>query len=184
MNLSGPAMRAAVLRTAILIALTAVWVLLWDVLSVATALSGLLVAVAITTLLPMPPVPVQGKVHPLSLLRLILRVAWYLVVASVQVSWLAVRLGPPPPTAVLRVQLSIKSDLVLVLAVSLLTMIPGSIVLEIDQLRRVIYLHVIDVGSARSIERFHRQVAEVEQLLVAAFERDADWRPARPQEAA
>lgn len=170
-------MRTALLRIAILIALTGVWVLLWGNYSAANAVSGMAVALTITLLLPMPPVPVQGRVHPLSVLRLVVRVAWYLVVSSVQVSWLAIKPGPPPPSGVLRAEVSIKSDLVLVFAVNILTMIPGSIVLEIDQLRRVLYCHVIDVGSARAIDRFYRQVAEVERLVVAAYERDEDWQP-------
>lgn len=170
--------RAAALRISTLLALTGVWVLLWGTYSAANALSGVVVALTITWLLPMPPVPVQGRVHPLSVLRLLIRVTWYLVVSSIQVSWLAIKPGPPPPAGVLRAQVSIKSDLVLVLAVNILTMIPGSIVLEIDQVRRVFYCHVIDVGSDRSIGRFYRQVAEVERLLMAAYERDDDWRPA------
>ncbi|GBE65393.1 Na+/H+ antiporter subunit E [Mycobacterium sp. MFM001] len=170
-------MRAVLLRISILLALTGVWVLLWGNYSAANAVSGLAVALTITLLLPMPPVPVQGRVHPLSVLRLVVRVAWYLVVSSVQVSWLAIKPGPPPPSGVLRAQVSIKSDLVLVFAVNILTMIPGSIVLEIDQLRRVIYCHVIDVGSARAVDRFYRQVAHVERLVVAAYERDEDWQP-------
>lgn len=172
-------MRVAALRITVLIALTAVWVLLWGTYSAANALSGVAVAVAITSLLPMPPVPVQGRVHPLSALRLVIRVAWYLVESSVQVAWLAVRPGPPPLSAVLRAQLSIKSDVVLVFAVNIVSLIPGSIVLEIDQVRRVFYCHVIDTGSARSVSRFYRQVGEVERLLLAAFERDSDWRPAK-----
>ncbi|ORV19628.1 Na+/H+ antiporter subunit E [Mycobacterium celatum] len=171
-------MRATLLRIAILVALTGVWVLLWGNYSAANAVSGLAVALAITLLLPMPPVPVQGRVHPLSVLRLVVRVAWYLVVSSVQVSWLAIKPGPAPPSGVLRAEVSIKSDLVLVFAVNILTMIPGSIVLEIDQLRRVLYCHVIDVGSGVAVDRFYRQVAEVERLVVAAYERDEDWQPA------
>jgi multicomponent Na+:H+ antiporter subunit E len=170
-------MRTAALRITVLVALTAVWVLLWGSYSVTNALSGLIVALAITSLLPMPPVPVQGRVHPLSALRLVIQVAWYLVEASVQIAWLAIRPGPPPLSAVLRAQVSIKSDLVLVFAVNIVSLIPGSIVLEIDQVRRVFYCHVIDVGSSRSVDRFYRLVGEVERLLVAAFEREADWRP-------
>ena len=45
--------------------------------------------------------------------------------------------------------------------------------LEIDQTRRMLYMHVIDVGSDRAVNRFYRQVAEVERLLVATFERDS-----------
>ncbi|GAB5900631.1 MULTISPECIES: Na+/H+ antiporter subunit E [Mycolicibacterium] len=171
-------MRRLMLRAWVLCFLILVWILLWGTVSAANILSGLAVAVLITVLLPLPAVPVEGRVHPLSLLKLILLVAYYLVLSSVQVAWLAIRPGPPPLVAVLRAHLALKSDLVLALAVNIFNLIPGSIVLEIDQTRRMLYLHVIDVGSERAVQRFYKQVAEVERLLVAAFERDEDWRPA------
>jgi multicomponent Na+:H+ antiporter subunit E len=55
---------------------------------------------------------------------------------------------------------------------------PGTIVLEIDQARRLVYVHVLNVGSKRSVERFYRQVDQLQRLMVAAFERDSEWRPA------
>ena len=133
----------------------------------------------ITLLLPLPAVPVEGRLHPLSLLRLVVYVAYQLVLSSLQVAWLAIKPGPPPLTAVLRARLSIKSDLVLALAANILTIIPGSMVLEIDQERRLIYVHVIDVGNDKAVARFHKQVAQIERLLIATFERDADWQPSQ-----
>ena len=127
--------------------LVLVWILLWGTFSAANVLSGLLVALVIILLLPLPVVPVEGRVHPLSLIRLILTVGYYLVLSSVQVAFLAVRPGPPPLSAVLRAHLAVKSDLVLALAVNIFNLIPGSIVLEIDQTTRMLYMHVIDVGS-------------------------------------
>lgn len=170
-------MRTSALRIFTASALTVVWVLLWGRISVANILGGMAVAAAIMVLLPLPPVPVRGKVHPWSVLQLLALFFWHLVVSSAQMMWLAIRPGPPPLTGVLRVPLNIKSDLVLVLASSITTLIPGSIVLEIDQVHRLLYCHVIDVGSADSVEKFYRQVAQVERLLVAAFERDSEWLP-------
>jgi multicomponent Na+:H+ antiporter subunit E len=170
-------MKKILLRAWVLCWLILVWMLLWGNVSAANALSGLAVALVITLLLPLPAVPIEGRLHPISLLRLMLRVAYYLVLSSVQVAWLAIKPGPPPHTAVLRAHLAIKSDLVLALAVNAINLIPGSIVLEIDQTRRLIYVHVIDVGSDKSVQRFYRQIADVERLMIASFERDADWRP-------
>lgn len=177
-------MRRIALQVAALGWLVVVWILLWGNISVANVLSGLAVAIGITVLLPLPKVPVLGRVHPLSVLRLIVVFAWYLVQSSVQVAWLAIRAGPPPRAAVLRAQLAVKSDLVLVLAVNIITLIPGSMVLEIDQVQRMIYVHVIDVSSPRAVDQFYRQVAEVQRLLVAAFERESDPRPATGAERA
>jgi multicomponent Na+:H+ antiporter subunit E len=171
-------MRSIALRVWVLCWLTLVWILLWGTFSAANALSGLVIAALITVLLPLPAVPVEGRVHPLSLLWLILNVAYFLFKSSWQVALLAIKPGKPPLSAVMRAHLAVKSDLVLALAVNIFNLIPGSIVLEIDQSRRMLYMHVIDVGSERGVDRFYRQVAQVERLLVAAFEREADWRPA------
>jgi multicomponent Na+:H+ antiporter subunit E len=177
-------MRRIILRAWVLCWLILVWTLLWGTVSAANILSGLVVALTITLLLPLPPVPVEGKVHLLSLMRLILTVAYYLVLSSIQVALLAVKPGPPPLSAVLRAHLAVKSDLVLALAVNVFNLIPGSIVLEIDQSRRMLYMHVIDVGNERAVEQFYRQVTEVERLLVRTFEREADWRPVPREETA
>ncbi|MGW0162045.1 Na+/H+ antiporter subunit E [Mycobacterium sp. NPDC003323] len=175
-------MRRITLRIWTLCWLALVWILLWGTFSAANIVGGLVVALIITLLLPLPPVPVEGRVRPLALLRLIGYVAVKLVVSSYQVAWLAIKPGPPPATAVLRAHLAIKSDLVLSLAVGVLTLIPGSVVLEIDQKRRLIYLHVLDVGSEKAVESFYRQVEIVERLMVAAFERETDWRPSAEKE--
>ena len=176
-------MRRIALRVWILFWLMFVWILLWGSVSPANIISGLAIALVITLLLPLPIVPIEGRLHPLSLLRLVCLVAWYLVLSSLQLAWLAVKPGPPPLSAVLRAHLAIKSDLVLALAVNIINLTPGTIVLEIDQVRRMIYVHVIDVGSERAVDRFYRQIAQIERLLVASFEREKHWRPAVGKEA-
>lgn len=173
--------RSVALRIWALIWLVLVWVLLWGDVSAANVLSGLTVAGLITVLLPMPAVPVEGKVHLLSLIRLLCAIGYRLLLSSFQVAFLAVKPGPPPLSAVLRAQLSVKSDLVLALAVNIFNLIPGSIVVEIDQTRRLLYMHVIDVGSDRALSQFYDQIAVVERLLVATFERQQDWRPAHKE---
>src|SRR5262249_30338215 len=131
----------------------------------------------LTWLLPLPVVPIEGRVHPISLMRLIGLVAWYLVLSSVQLAWLAVKPGPPPLSAVLRAHMAIKSDLVLALAVNIINLTPGTIELEIELVRRRIYVHVIDGGSERAVSRFYSQIAQIERMLVASFEREEHWRP-------
>lgn len=171
--------RSIVLRVWLVCWLILVWMLLWGTISAANMLSGLVIALIITLLLPLPAVPVQGRFHPLSLLRLIGTVAYWLVLSSVQVAALALRPGPPPLTAVLRAHLALKSDLVLALAVNIINLTPGTMVVEIDQSTRMIYVHVLDVGSERTLKSFYGQIALLQRLLVAAFERDAEWRPSQ-----
>lgn len=169
--------RQRLLRATLVTWLVAVWLLLWGTLSAANVISGLVVALFITFLLPLPTVPVQGRPRVFSVLRLVFAVNWWLVRSSVQVAWLTLRPGPPPLAAVLRARLNLKSDLVLALGVNILNLTPGTLVVEIDQVQRLIYVHVLGIDSPGSVDRFHRQVADLERLLVAAFERDSDWRP-------
>ncbi|WP_082929434.1 MULTISPECIES: Na+/H+ antiporter subunit E [Mycobacteriaceae] len=171
-------MRRILLRLWVLCWLILVWTLLWGTVSAANILGGLVVALIITVLLPLPPVPVEGRLHILSLLRLVGVVAYYLVISSAQVAWLAIKPGPPPLTAVLRAHFAVRSDLVLALAANIVNLTPGTIALEIDQTRRMMYIHVIDVGSDRALARFYKQIGQFERLLIAAFERESDWRPA------
>ena len=177
-------MRTTALRVWMVCWLILVWVLLWGTVSAANILSGLLVALVITLLLPLPPVPVEGRLHPIPLVRLVFTIIFRLLSSSVQVAALALKPGPPPLTAVLRAHLALKSDLVLVLAVNIINLTPGTIVLEIDQPRRMIYVHVLDVGNERTVQRFYKQVDSLQKLLVASFERESDWRPVAEKEAA
>ena len=172
--------RRLLLRTWVLVWLMSVWILLWGNFSWANVLGGLAVAVGVTLLLPLPVVPVEGRLHPLSLLRFGGLMSWYLMESSIQVAWLALKPGAPE-NAVLRARVAVKSDLVLALLVNAVNLTPGTLVLEIDKDGRVIYVHVLDVGSPGVVSRFFHQITQMERLLVAAFERDEDWRPVSEQ---
>ncbi|MGC4962874.1 Na+/H+ antiporter subunit E [Gordonia sp. DT101] len=157
--------------------LTFVWVLLWGTISWANIIGGLVLATAIVTLLPLPRVPVEGRIHPIGLLVLIGRLIVDFFISSAQVAWAAIRPGKPPLGAVVRVRLAIKSDLVLTLAVDYLNLVPGTMVLEIDHRRRMLYIHVFDVRNEKRLVAFRKQVAFVEKAFIRAFERDSEWHP-------
>ncbi len=157
--------------------LTAVWVLLWGTLSWANVIAGLVLAIAIVTLLPLPRVPVEGRIHPLTVAGLLGRLVVEFFTSSAQVAWMAIRPGRPPMGAVMRVRVAIKSDMVLTLAVDYLNLVPGTMVLEIDHRRRLLYVHVFDVRTEKQVKAFHRQIARVERGFIRAFERESEWHP-------
>ncbi|MDD9205068.1 Na+/H+ antiporter subunit E, partial [Georgenia sp. 10Sc9-8] len=108
--------------------LTAVWVLLWGDLSLANVLGGVAVALAVTTLTPLPRTPFDGRFRPGGLVRLLARFALDVVVASVQVAWRAIT-GRPLRGAVIRVRLRSHSDVYLSLTAGMTSLVPGSIVI-------------------------------------------------------
>jgi multicomponent Na+:H+ antiporter subunit E len=120
-------------------------------------------------------VPVSGRLNPFPLVALIVSSAYYALESSLQVAWFAIRPAPMPVSGVLRVYARTRSDLVLVLWTDVLNLIPGTMVLEIDRRRWVVYVHVLDVGSDAAVDEFHRITRRLERLLIDAFERPTGW---------
>ncbi|GED96665.1 Na+/H+ antiporter subunit E [Gordonia crocea] len=157
--------------------LTSVWVLLWGTVSWANILGGLLAAVLVLTLLPLPRVPVEGRLHPVSIIVLAFRLVREFLISSVQVGWVAIRPSRPPLGAVVRRRVAIKSDMVLTLAINYINLVPGTIVVEIDHRRRMLYIHVFDLSSPKKVAHFDKQIAYIERAFIHAFERDSEWHP-------
>ncbi len=169
--------RSILLRLWTLAWLTAIWVLLWGNVSAANILGGIAVGLMIMVLLPLPRVPVEGRIHVFSLVKLAVVFLYYAIESSVSVAWLAIRPKAPPVTGVLRCRIAIKSDLVLTLFVDAMNLVPGTMVLEIDRTRRLLYVHVLDMGTQKAVDGFYAYVRHLEKLFIAGFERDSDWKP-------
>jgi multicomponent Na+:H+ antiporter subunit E len=158
-----------------LVWLAVVYTALWGELSIANVLAGLAIGAVIMVALPLPRVPVSGRVHPLTLLQLIAVSVYYALESSLQIAWFAMRPSGAPVSGVLRVRLAIRSPLVMVLCADLLNLIPGTMVLEMDRQTHTVWVHVLDVGSDAAVERFYFTTRRLEQLLIRAFERPAEW---------
>ncbi|WP_207842238.1 Na+/H+ antiporter subunit E [Williamsia soli] len=156
--------------------LTFVWVLLWGTYDLANVFTGIGVALLVLIALPLPRVPVEGRIHPLTLLELAARLIAAFFISSAQVAWAAVRPAKPPLSAVLRARLAIKSDMVLTLAVDYLNLVPGTMVVEIDHSRRLLYVHLFDASSPEKVKAFYKQIETIERLFIRGFERDHEWR--------
>lgn len=154
------------------------WILLWGSFEIGTVLAGLLVAVVISAVLPLPRVPVEGLVRPISTVWLVIMVGYYLVRSSLIVAWQSVRPQAPPKPAVLRAPMRLRSDFTLALAVNSLNLMPGGIVVRVDPVARYVYVHVLDTGTEKAVEAFYHHSAHVEKLFQRAFERPEDWREA------
>ncbi len=154
--------------------LVLVWVLLWGNWSLGTILAGVVVAVGIGVLLPLPRVSLDRHVRPLLLLRLLVVFVRDLVVASVNVAWLAVRPRPTPRNAVVGVRLRTESDLVLTIVTELLTLVPGSVVIEVSQAEHTVYAHVLDVPEVAHVRAFRLRVLALEERVVRAIGSDED----------
>ena len=154
--------------------LTVVWVLLWGDLTVANVLCGVIVALAVTWLLPLPRVPFAGRPSPIGLVFLFGRLAVDIVVASIHVSALALRLRQVPRGAVLRVELRSRSDLYLTLTADLCSVVPGSIIVEAHRATSTLYVHALDVAKEGALEHARAVVLEQEVRVLYALASDSE----------
>lgn len=149
--------------------LAAVWVLLWGDLSWGNVLAGLLLGTAVTWGMRMVPVDFHGRVHPWSLLVLLARFAVDVVHASVEVATIALTPRYTPRGAVVGVQLRSHSDLYLTLTAELVSLVPGSLVVEAHRLTGVLYLHVLDVDRSGGVDAVRAQVLAQEERVLRAL---------------
>ncbi|MGY1821573.1 Na+/H+ antiporter subunit E [Geodermatophilus sp. SYSU D00079] len=149
--------------------LVLVWILLWGTWSWANVVSGLVVALAVLVLLPLPHVVGGVRVRPLPLLVFLGHFAVDLVVSGAQVAWLALRPGGVHRSAIVRVQLRVDSDLLLTMVAEATSLVPGSLVLDLDREERRITVHLLYARDHEAVAREKEDVLRTETRLVRAF---------------
>ncbi|GAA3693677.1 hypothetical protein GCM10022204_06720 [Microlunatus aurantiacus] len=153
--------------------LTAVlWVLLWGDLSLANLVSGFLLGLLITWVFPLPPIDFHGRFRLWPHAKMIAILLLDLVRSSFVVAAQAFHFGHTMRNAVVRVDLRTHSDLYLTLTSELVSLVPGSLVMEARRQESVVYLHVMDVRSAADIAAARRKVLEAEERVVRSFGSD------------
>lgn len=154
--------------------LTVVWVLLWGDVTWGNLVNGALLGLLVTVGLRMTPVDFRGRVHPGALLVLLGRFAVDLVRASFEVSMVALRPRHTPRGAVICVQLRSHSDLYLTMTAELVSLVPGSIIVEAHRLTGRLYVHVLDVETSGGVEQARQHVLEQEARVLRALASDEE----------
>ena len=114
---------------------------------------GVVAAVVVTRVFRLPPVELSGRVN-----------LWYgagLRAASSSSRWCAARCTVAwqvldcrrqPGAAIIAVPLRVDDDLIMTHTAVTASLIPGSLIVDADRDRRILYLHVIGVRSAADVE--------------------------------
>jgi multicomponent Na+:H+ antiporter subunit E len=153
----------------LLVWLVLVWILLWGTWSWANLISGVVVAVAVTVLLPLPPVVGGLRFRPAAVGRFLGHFVVDLVVSAAQVAWQTLRPGGIRHSAIISVQMRTDSDLLLTVVAESLTLVPGSLVIDLDREQRTLSLHILHVRDEEDVERRRAAVLAEEDRVVRAF---------------
>lgn len=156
------------LRTEIplLVWLVLVWGALWGDFRPGNLLFGLVLALLVTWVLHLPAVQLSGRFHVLHFAVFAVTFVWQVAKASVEVMLTAILVGPRARNAVVGVGLRTRSDLLLTATGHTMTLIPGSLVVEVDRSSATLYFHVLNVRTPEEAESFRRSVRQVEAAWI------------------
>lgn len=147
--------------------LVALWMLLWGQFTVLAALTGLVVAIFVTRIFRLPPVELSGRVNLWWGIVFVADFFFALVRGSLIVAWQVIsprRRG----TGIIGVQLQTDDDLIMTHVAVTASLVPGSLIIDVDRDRRVLYLHVLGVDGPEDVAAQKRSVEHWEERIVRA----------------
>lgn len=156
--------------------LIALWMLLWGQFTVLAFLSGLVMAIVVTRVFRLPPVELSGRINLWWGLLFVGEFVAALVRGSLTVAWQVLDFRGQPGAAIVAVRLRTDDDLIMTHTAVTASLIPGSLIVEVDRDRRVLYLHVIGIRSDADLERQRESVLHWEQRIVRAVGSSAQVR--------
>lgn len=164
-----PQRSALVPQLPLVLALVALWSLLWDDLSWGTVLTGTVLALLVTRVLHLPAVELAGRFNVVWALIFVGHFVVDIVRSSLQVLAIAIRPRCQPQNAVIAVDLHTSSDLLMTVTAQALSLLPGSIIIEVDRRHTTLYIHVLDASTDEVLERTRRNVLAIEERLIRAI---------------
>lgn len=148
--------------------LIALWMLLWGQVTVVAFVTGLIAAIFVTRVFRLPPVELSGRVNLWYGAVFVLAFLGAVVRGSLTVAWQVLAFGHQPGAAIIAIPLRVDDDLIMTHVAVTASLIPGSLLVESDRDRRVIYLHVIGVRNEEDVEAQRSSVLRWERRIVMA----------------
>ena len=150
----------------LLVWLVFVWGALWRDFSPGNLLFGALIAVLVARVLYLPPVELGGRFNVLRAVPFALGFIGKVAVASFQVLYLALARGPNVISAIVAVPLRSHSDLLVTATGHVISLIPGSLVVEVDRSTSTLYIHAINVRNVQDAAKLRKGVRDTEAGLI------------------
>ena len=150
----------------LLIGMMLVWGALWQDFAIGNLVFGLLISLLLVRVFRLPPIILSGRFN---IWRAVVFVGAFLrdvTLASFEVMFLAVFRGPRTKSAVITVTLRTESDLLVTFVGHVLTLVPGSYVVEVDRRSSTLYLHVLNVNDQADVEKARATVLLIEERLI------------------
>lgn len=162
--------------------LVVLWMLLWAQFTVLSFLTGLIVAIFVTRVFRLPTVGLSGRVNVWYAVLFVVEFLFAVLAGALSVTVQVFNFRRQPGTAIIAVPLRYADDLVMTHVAVVSSLIPGSLVVEADRDRRIVYLHVIGVRSFNDVEKQRDVVLHWERRVVRALGDPAQYRALKADE--
>jgi multicomponent Na+:H+ antiporter subunit E len=164
--------------------LVVLWMLLWAQFTVLSFLTGLVVAIFVTRVFRLPTVALSGRINIWYAVLFVVQFLFAVLQGALYVTVQVFDFRRQPGAAIIAVPLRYADDLVMTHVAVTSSLIPGSLVVEADRDRRILYLHVIGVRNAADVEKQREGVLVWERRIVRALGSPAQYRALRADERA
>ncbi|WP_374929268.1 Na+/H+ antiporter subunit E [Kytococcus sedentarius] len=154
--------------------LVVLWIIAWGSYSPMIIVGGLVLGLMVTLASPLPLMRVHGTFRPWSFVVLVVVFLRDLVAAVVEVTMLAVVPGRRTDAAIVVVQFQADEELFQTITSELITLVPGTMVIDLDDATGIAHVHCLRVRSAEDAESLRQDCLAQERRVLAAF--DADYR--------
>ncbi|MBT2495907.1 MULTISPECIES: Na+/H+ antiporter subunit E [Microbacterium] len=156
--------------------LVVLWMLLWAQFTVLSFLSGLVVAIFVTRVFRLPTVELSGRINLGYAALFVVQFLFAVLSGAISVTLQVFDFRRQPGTAIIAVPLRYADDLVMTHVAVVSSLVPGSLVVETDRDRRILYLHVIGVRNRADVEKQRAGVLRWERRVVRALGDPAQYR--------
>jgi multicomponent Na+:H+ antiporter subunit E len=161
-------LRDFLLQLPFMLWLILIWMLLWHQFTPLALVTGILVAIFVTRVFRLPTVELVGRINVWYSLVFIVRFLGAVVLGAMSVAIQVFDFRRQPGAAIVEIPLRYADDIVTTHVAVTASLIPGSLVVESDRDRRILYLHVIGVRSRADVDAFRYEVLRWERRIVRA----------------
>jgi multicomponent Na+:H+ antiporter subunit E len=164
--------------------LIVLWMLLWGQFTVLAFLSGLVVAVFVTRVFRLPTIELSGRINVWYAALFVVQFLAAMVRGAVAVTAQVFDFRRQPGAAIIAVPLKYADDLIMTHVSVVSSLIPGSLIVEADRDRQILYLHVIGVRNRADVEKQREGVLRWERRVVRALGAPSQYRALKADERA
>jgi multicomponent Na+:H+ antiporter subunit E len=147
--------------------LTVVWILLWGYVTPTIVVGGLVVALVVTALFPLP-VLNRLPFRPWPLVQLVAFLVADLFRSGWDVAVETLRYGRRSKAGIVSVPLLTDSERVVTLIAGAAALTPGSFVLQIDRAGCLLYVYALGLRSAADAEQTRAHMRRLQERVIAA----------------